>query len=213
MSIFNQIADFGVVPVIAIQDAKDALPLADALISGGLPIAEITFRSRAAPDAIRQIARHRPNILIGAGTVLNEAQIDEAQLAGAAFALSPGIDRSVLDHAHQAGLPFAPGIMTPSDLQIALRAGCKMVKFFPAMAAGGPKMLQNIAAPYLHTGITFNPTGGVTLENLGDWLSMGCVRAVGGTWIATADDISNGNWDRISENARLAVEKFAALRR
>jgi 2-dehydro-3-deoxyphosphogluconate aldolase / (4S)-4-hydroxy-2-oxoglutarate aldolase len=212
MPVFDQIAGFGVVPVIAIHDAKHALPLADALIAGGLPLAEITFRTQAAPEAIRLIAAHRPALLVGAGTVLTEGQTDDALAAGAAFALSPGIDRAVVDHATRVGLPFAPGIMTPSDLQIALRAGCQMVKFFPAMAAGGPKMLQNIATPYLHTGITFNPTGGVTLDNMGDWLTLAFVRAVGGTWIATSDDIAAGNWDRIAENARQAAAKARSLR-
>jgi 2-dehydro-3-deoxyphosphogluconate aldolase/(4S)-4-hydroxy-2-oxoglutarate aldolase len=212
MSIFDQIAAFGVVPVIAIQNAQDALPLADALSAGGLPVAEITFRTPAAVEAIRLIAAHRPEMLVGAGTVLNEAQTDDALAAGAQFALSPGIDATVLKHASRIGLPFAPGIMTPSDLQIALRSGCQMVKFFPAMAAGGPKMLQNIAAPYLHTGITFNPTGGVTLDNMKDWLALPFVRAVGGTWIATSTDIAAGNWDRIRQNARLAADMARSLR-
>lgn len=164
MSIFDKVAAIGVVPVIALEDARHALPLADALAEVGLRVIEVTFRTAAAVDTIHQIARHRPEMLVGAGTVLNEAQADAAKAAGAMFALSPGIDRAVLDHSAQIGLPFAPGIMTPSDLQIALRAGCKLVKFFPAVAAGGLDMLKNIAGPYLHTGIGFNPTGGITRE-------------------------------------------------
>ena len=122
------------------------------------------------------------------------------------------LDAAVLAHAAAKGLPFAPGIMTPTDLQAALKAGCQMVKFFPAMPAGGPNMLKNIAAPYAHTGIGFNPTGGVTLANLGDWLALPEVRAVGGTWIATRADIAAGNWSKITENARAAVERVAELR-
>ena len=201
LTIFNQIAEIGVVPVIALDDARNALALADALSDGGLRVIEVTFRTAAAVDTIGQIAKHRPNMLVGAGTVLNEDQADAAKAAGAMFALSPGIDRAVLDHAARIGLPLAPGIMAPSDLQIALRASCKLVKFFPAVAAGGLTMLKNIAGPYLHTGIGFNPTGGVTRDNLADWLAYGPVRAVGGTWIATSADIAAQKWDAIGANA------------
>lgn len=212
MSIFDQLAQHGVVPVIALDDAKDAIPLADALIAGGLPVAEITFRTAAARATIEAMAKQRPDMLVGSGTVLTEAQVDQSLAAGARFALSPGIDVAVLAHAASVGLPFAPGIMTPTDLQTALRMGCKMVKFFPAMPAGGPNMLKNIAAPYAHTGIGFNPTGGVTMDNLGDWLALPEVRAVGGTWIATKADIAAGNWDKITANAKAAVARVAELR-
>ena len=210
--IFDDLSRHGVVPVIAIDDAVAALPLADALIAGGLPVAEITFRTAAARAAIAAIAAHRPQMILGAGTVLDEAQVDASVAAGARFALSPGLDGAVLDHARARGLPFAPGIMTPSDVQAALRAGCGMVKFFPAVAAGGPAMLRSIAASYAHTGLGFNPTGGVTLDTLGDWLSIPEVRAVGGTWIATRADIAAGNWDRIAANARAAVAAVARIR-
>ena len=212
MSIFTKLSQYGVVPVIALDDAAAALPLADALIAGGLPVAEITFRTAAARETIAAMAKARPEILVGAGTVLTNEQADQAQAAGAQFALSPGLDADVLAHAAKKGLPFAPGIMTPTDLQAALKAGCQMVKFFPAMPAGGPNMLKNIAAPYAHTGIGFNPTGGVTLDNLGDWLALPEVRAVGGTWIATRADIAAGNWAKITENARAAVKRVAELR-
>lgn len=212
MDIFASLADHGVVPVIAIDDAEAALPLVDALLEGGLPVAEITFRTAAARAVIATIAKHRPEVQIGAGTVLTEEQVDAAVDAGARFALSPGIDPHVLAHAAERALPFAPGIMTPTDLQVALRAGCTMVKFFPAMAAGGPAMLKNIAAPYAHTGIGFNPTGGVTLDNLGDWLALPEVRAVGGTWIASRKDIAAGNWKAITENAAKAVARVRELR-
>ncbi|MES0864322.1 bifunctional 4-hydroxy-2-oxoglutarate aldolase/2-dehydro-3-deoxy-phosphogluconate aldolase [Ruegeria sp. SCPT10] len=212
MAIFDALSSYGVVPVIAIDDEKDALPLADALLDGGLPIAEITFRTAAAADAIAAIAAHRADILVGAGTVLTEEQLDAAQAAGAQFGLAPGVDASVLSHAAAKGLPFAPGIMTPSDLQITLRTSCKMVKFFPAMPAGGPKMLKNIAAPYSHTGVGYNPTGGVTLDNLPDWLAIPEVRAVGGTWIARREDIAAGNWQRIRDNASQAVARVKEIR-
>lgn len=212
MSIFDQVACIGVVPVIALDDARHALPLADALAEGGLRVIEVTFRTGAAIDTIRQIAQHRPDMLVGAGTVLTEEQADAAKAAGAMFALSPGVDRAVLDHAAKIGLPFAPGIMTPSDLQIALRARCRLVKFFPAMAAGGLAMLKNIAGPYLHTGIGFNPTGGVTRDTLADWLGYAPVRAVGGTWIAPSLDIAAENWDAIRRNATEAASVVRQIR-
>lgn len=212
MSIFDTLSTYGVVPVIAIDDAAQAIPLADALIRGGLPVAEITFRTEAARDTIAAIAKERPEIEIGAGTVITNAQLDAAKAAGARFCLSPGIDVEVLAHAASVGMPFAPGIMTPTDLQAALKMGCEMVKFFPAKPAGGPNMLKNIAAPYAHTGIGFNPTGGVNMDNLADWLALPEVRAVGGTWIATRADIADGNWDRIAENAAAAVARVKEIR-
>ena len=212
MTIFDKMAKFGVVPVIAIDDSKDALPLADALIAGGLPVAEITLRTPAAIKSIELIARHRPEIFVGAGTVLNETQAQAVKRAGASFALSPGIDRATLAEAAKIELPFAPGIMTPSDLQLALRVNCILVKFFPAEAAGGLELLRSIASPYLQTGIGFNPTGGVTLENMTDWLSFDQVRAVGGTWIASSADIAAGRWEQISQKAEKAVKKASEAR-
>lgn len=212
MTIFDELARHAVVPVIAIDDAKDAIGLADALLEGGLPVAEITFRTDAARATIETIASHRPELQIGAGTVLTEEQARIASEVGARFALAPGLDADIISYAKSIKLPFAPGVMTPSDLQAALRADCAMVKFFPAVAAGGPKMLQNISAPFLHTGIGFNPTGGVTLDNLDEWLAMPQVRAVGGTWIAKKEDIAAGNWSLISENARQAVARVAEIR-
>ena len=205
MSIFETIARYGVVPVISIEDEKDALALADALIDAGLPVAEITLRTDAAISSIAQIAKYRPEMLVGAGTVLNEEQLSAAQTAGAAFALSPGIDAATLSAAKTLGLPFAPGVMTPSDIQLALRSGCDMVKFFPATAAGGLPVLKSLAEPFRHTGLKFNPTGGITLETMMDWLSYGPVKAVGGSWVAKSQDISDGNWEVIQERAKTAL--------
>lgn len=204
MSVFEEMTVHRVVPVISILDAKDALPLADALIEAGLPVAEITFRTSAAVDAIAAIARHRPDMVVGAGTVLNEKQLDTAQAAGAKFALSPGIDTEVLSYAQRVGMPFAPGIMTPSDVQMALRAGCNLVKFFPAASAGGLPMLKSLAEPFRHLRLKFNPTGGITVGTMSEWLSYGPVVAVGGSWIATSEDISQGNWEDIFDRARTA---------
>lgn len=204
MNIFEEIAIHRVVPVIVIENADDALPLADALLEGGLPVAEITVRTEAAIDAIRLIAKHRPDMLVGAGTVLTEDQVHAVQDAGAAFALAPGTDTMVLSEANRVGLPFVPGVMTPSDIQAALRAGCKRVKFFPAAASGGLDLLTSLAAPYRHTGLQFNPTGGITPQNMRNWLSHDLVFAVGGSWIASAVDISKHRWGNIAENAKQA---------
>ena len=206
MDIFEDIAAHRVVPVIVIENAEDALPLADALLDGGLPVAEITVRTDAAVDAIRLIARHRPDMMVGAGTVLTEDQVHAVQAAGAAFALAPGTDGLVLSEADRVGLPFVPGVMTPTDIQTALRAGCNRVKFFPAAASGGLDLLTSLAAPYAHTGLRFNPTGGITPETMHDWLNHDFVFAVGGSWIASASDILNHRWDRIAAKARAASQ-------
>ena len=212
MDIFSDLTRYGVVPVVAIDDPGSALALADALTAGGLPVAEITFRTAAARDVIATIAWHRKDMLIGAGTVITLEQVEAAKTAGAQYALSPGIDTDILARAAELGLAFAPGIMTPSELQLALRHGCKMVKFFPAGPAGGPKMLSSIAAPYAHAGVGFNPTGGVTEDNLADWFAIPEVKVVGGTWIATRQDIANRNWEGIENKARAAVDKVRKLR-
>ncbi|MEL7092767.1 MAG: bifunctional 4-hydroxy-2-oxoglutarate aldolase/2-dehydro-3-deoxy-phosphogluconate aldolase [Pseudomonadota bacterium] len=214
MSIFAAIARYGVVPVISIEDAKDALPLADILINAGLPVAEITLRTQAGLAAIREIAKHRPEMLVGAGTVLTEEQVDAAQSVGAKFALSPGLDVATLSFAQKTRLPFAPGVMTPSDIQIALRSGCRMVKFFPASAAGELPMLKSLAEPFRHTGLSFNPTGGISLGTMPDWLTYPPVTAVGGSWVARTQDISKGNWDAIHDRAkaaRVAAKKYTSV--
>ncbi|MFI5014547.1 MAG: bifunctional 4-hydroxy-2-oxoglutarate aldolase/2-dehydro-3-deoxy-phosphogluconate aldolase [Hyphomicrobiales bacterium] len=209
---FDAIAALGIVPVIAIERAADAIPLADALLEGGLPVAEITFRTPAAAEVMAKISAERPNLLVGAGTVLDLASLAAARQSGARFGLAPGFDREIVEAAAQAGFPFAPGIMTPSDLSAAARHGARTVKFFPAGAAGGPKALDAIAAPFAHLNMRFIPTGGVSLDNLADWLKLKCVAAVGGTWIARAEDISQGRFAEIARKARAALDKAKALR-
>lgn len=152
MNVFDRLARIGVVPVVAIDDANQALNLADALAEGGLPLAEITFRTVAAAETIRKIAKGRPDFLVGAGTVIDADQIAASLEAGAEFALAPGTDPDMIALAKRASLPYSPGIATPSDLQIALRLGCRFLKFFPAGLLGGPKMLTNIAAPLCPSG-------------------------------------------------------------
>lgn len=199
------IARHRVVPVIAIESVAHALPLADALLAGGLPIIEVTFRTAAARDVIRVLARERPALLVGAGTVLDPATVDAAAEAGARFALAPGCSPHTVQRAREIGLPFVPGVQTPSEVELALSLGCTTLKFFPAEAAGGVKMLEAIHAPYKHTGVRFVPTGGVSLANLASYLACGAVAAVGGTWLAKPSDMAEGRFDEIRSRTREAV--------
>ncbi len=209
LSIFSQ---FGIVPVIAIDDAKDALPLADALLAGGLPLIEITFRTAAAAEAIKTISQARPQMFVGAGTVVTPANLTAAKECGAKFAVAPGLNPEIVKGAQAIGLPFAPGIATPTELEQGLSLGCKLFKFFPAEAFGGVKTLSSIAAPYLHLGVRFVPTGGVTTDNLVSYLKNSSIAAVGGTWLAKKDDFQNGNWADVADRCRAAVLAAKAAR-
>ena len=209
---FDRIAEIGVLPVIAIEDPKHAVPLADALLAGGLPVAEVTFRTAAAAEVIARMAKERPALLVGAGTVLDRISLDIAKKSGAQFGLAPGFDAEVVDHAAANGFPFVPGIMTPSELSAAMRRGAQVVKFFPAGTIGGPEALKSIAAPFAHLGLKFIPTGGVSLANMADWLKVPGVAAIGGTWIAKTEDIRAERWDQIAANAREAVAAVKKLR-
>ena len=210
--IFARATAYGVLPVIAIEDAAHAIPLADALAEGGLPVAEVTFRTRAAADVMARITQERPDFLLGAGTVLDLDALAAARHSGAKFGLAPGFDPAVVDEALASGWAFAPGIMTPSELSAAMRRGVKLMKFFPAGTAGGPKALDGISAPFAHLGLRFIPTGGVTQENLGEWLAMNNIAAVGGTWIARTDDIREGRWADITRKAKAAVAAVKRVR-
>jgi len=209
---FDAIAALGVVPVIAIEEARHAIPLADALLEGGLNVAEITFRTAAAADVLAILAADRPDLIIGAGTVLDLASLEAAKDVGAKFALAPGFDAEIVEASRVSGLPFAPGIMTPTDLTAAVKRGVRLAKFFPAGTAGGPSALEGIAAPFAHLGVRFVPTGGVSLENMADWLKLKAVAAVGGTWIARTDDIREGRFSEIAKKARAAVMRAKDIR-
>jgi 2-dehydro-3-deoxyphosphogluconate aldolase/(4S)-4-hydroxy-2-oxoglutarate aldolase len=200
------IASLGVVPVIAIERASDAVALADALLEGGLPVAEITFRTDAAADVLAAIRDARPELCIGAGTILDRTNLKKAIASGARFGLAPGFDPDIVDAAKTENLPFCPGIMTPSDLTLAAARGVRLAKFFPAGVAGGPKALAGISAPFAHLGIRFIPTGGVTEATIGEWLALRQVIAVGGTWIAKTEDIREGRFKDIAKNAAAAVK-------
>jgi 2-dehydro-3-deoxyphosphogluconate aldolase / (4S)-4-hydroxy-2-oxoglutarate aldolase len=210
--ILHRLEQVGVIPVIAIERLDQALPLADALLAGGLPVAEITFRTDAAAEVIGRLREQRPELLIGAGTVLNATHLAQARAAGAAFALAPGLDASVVAEAGQLGLPFYPGVMTPTDVQAGLKAGASVLKFFPAVPAGGLTLMRAILAPFAHLGVRTIPTGGVTPKDLREWLDEPSVVAVGGTWIASRQAIAASDWDGIRERAKAAALTAAEAR-
>jgi 2-dehydro-3-deoxyphosphogluconate aldolase/(4S)-4-hydroxy-2-oxoglutarate aldolase len=213
IDVFATLARHVVIPVIAIDSADSAIPLADALIEGGLPVAEITFRTAAAAEVIAKIAKERPSVIIGAGTVLNAENLRRALDAGASFGVAPGLNPDVVAEAKRLGMPFIPGVITPSEIEQALGLGLKLLKFFPAEAFGGLKVIKALSAPYAHAGVKFMPTGGVTTANLPDYLASDAVACVGGTWIASREAIAEKKWDQIKENCRAAVELVKRLRK
>jgi 2-dehydro-3-deoxyphosphogluconate aldolase/(4S)-4-hydroxy-2-oxoglutarate aldolase len=195
-----------IIPVIALDLPQDTLPVADAVIAGGLPVIEITFRTAAAAEAIQTLTRQRPNLLVGAGTLLTVENLEKAVAAGAAFGVAPGLNVRVARRAAELGLPFIPGVATATEIEAALELGGKVLKFFPAGALGGLKALNALAAPFLHTGVRFVPTGGLNADNLADYLGAQSVLAVGGTWLATSEDIRQGAWAAVAGKCRQAVE-------
>ena len=205
-NLFETIGHLGVVPVIAINEARHAIALADALLEGGLPVAEITFRTAAAAEAISLMRAERPELITGAGTLLDSASVAAAKVSGARFGLAPGYDPTIVDACAKHKLPFAPGVMTPTDVSLAVQRDLRIVKFFPAGIAGGPQALRAIHAPFAHRDIRFIPTGGITLETMGDWLKLPMVLAIGGTWIARTEDIRDGLFKDITRKAKAAVE-------
>ena len=206
----QQFYDYGVVPVVVLENEKDALPLAKALTEGGLPCAEVTFRTDAAEESIRLICREYPDMLVGAGTVLTTGQVNRAVAAGAKFIVSPGFDPEVVDYCLEKDIPVFPGCVTPSEVAQAAKRGMKVVKFFPAEQAGGIAMIKAMAAPY--TTMRFMPTGGISAKNLKDYLSFGKILCCGGSWMVKGDLVKNGEFDKIRELTKEAVELAASLR-
>jgi 2-dehydro-3-deoxyphosphogluconate aldolase / (4S)-4-hydroxy-2-oxoglutarate aldolase len=203
----SKLDQFPVIPVIVIDNVADAEPLAAALLEGGLNIIEVTFRTAAAAGAIEAIANAYPEMLVGAGTVVTPEQAKIAIDSGSKFGLAPGTDPETIAYFKERGIPFIPGIMTPTDIQAAIKAGCQHLKFFPAGAAGGPKMLQAMAAPYANLGVKFCPTGGVSLENMNEYLSIPEVFAIGGSWLATKAQIAAKDWSAITAQVQEALAK------
>lgn len=199
----------GLVPVIKVEDATDAVPLCRALSDGGLPVAEITFRSDAAEEAIRRVHAELPEVILGAGTVLTPEQVDKAKAAGAAYIVSPGLNPATVRHCQEVGIPIVPGCANPSDIEVALSLGLKTVKFFPAEALGGLELIKAMSAPYGN--VTFLPTGGVSEKNLNDYLGFPKVIACGGSWMVPADAVAAKDWKRIESLTRSAVSLMLGL--
>ena len=210
--VFALLAKHVVVPVIAIDSVDAALPLADALLEGGLPVAEITFRTAAAAEVIAKIAKERPSMVLGAGTVLTAENLGRACDAGAKFGVAPGLNPDVVAEAAHRGLPFMPGVITPSEIEQALAMGLKLLKFFPAEAFGGLKVIKALSAPYVHAGVQFMPTGGVSMANLADYLAEKVIACVGGTWIASREAIAEKKWAQIRGNCKAAIEIVKKVR-
>jgi 2-dehydro-3-deoxyphosphogluconate aldolase/(4S)-4-hydroxy-2-oxoglutarate aldolase len=203
----NELLKRPVIPVIVIDNANDAEPLAEALLKGGMDVIEVTCRTAAAPEALKRIKKSFPEMLVGAGTVVTPDQAKMCIDIGVSFGLAPGLNPDTVKFFQQNKTLFIPGIMTPSEIEQGLSLGCKMLKFFPAGAAGGINMLKNMAAPYISLGVKFCPTGGVSLENMNEWLALPMVSAIGGSWLATQKQIADKQWDVITAQVKAAVAK------
>lgn len=202
--VLEEISKIGIVPVIALDDVKDAEPLAKALIEGGLPCAEVTFRTKAAEESIKIMSSKFPELLVGAGTVLTIEQADKAVAAGAKFIVSPGFNPKVVKHCIEKDIPVTPGCSSPSDVEQAIELGLEVVKFFPAEAAGGLNMIKSMAAPYVN--MKFMPTGGINEKNVTSYLDFDKVIACGGSWMVNKDMVKAGDFESIKKLTKKAVE-------
>ena len=209
-TVTEKISTLGVVPVVVLEDAKDAAPLAKALVEGGLPCAEVTFRTDAAEESIKIMTSEYPDMFVGAGTVLTIEQVDRAVAAGAKFIVSPGFDPEIVDYCLSKEIPVFPGCITPSEVAQAVKRGLKVVKFFPAEQFGGVATIKAMAAPYV--GLKFMPTGGVSAKNLESYLSCDKIIACGGSWMVKGDLVKAGKFDEIKAMTEEAVKLVAEIR-
>jgi len=205
----NKLLKRPVIPVIVIDDANDAEPLAEALLAGGMDVIEVTCRTVAAPEALARIKKAFPDMLLGAGTVVTPDQVQMCLDIGVDFGLAPGLNPETVKRFQAAGTLFIPGVMTPSEIEQGLMLGCQFLKFFPAAAAGGTHMLKNLGAPYASHGLRFCPTGGISLDNMNDYLSLPIVSAIGGSWLATQKQIAAKDWGTITNQVKAALAKAA----
>ncbi|MBE5890751.1 MAG: bifunctional 4-hydroxy-2-oxoglutarate aldolase/2-dehydro-3-deoxy-phosphogluconate aldolase [Lachnospiraceae bacterium] len=206
----SQFEKIGIIPVVVLEDAKDAKPLGEALMKGGLPAAEVTFRTEAAEEAIRILSKEFPDMLVGAGTVLTCDQADAAMAAGAKFIVAPGFNPTVVKHCLEKGYPVTPGVQTPGEMEQAMELGLDFVKFFPAEPAGGLPMIKAVAAPY--TNLKFMPTGGINKDNVKDYLRYNKIVACGGTWMVKGNLIEEGNFQKVEELTREAAAIVKEIR-
>lgn len=209
-TVTEKISTLGVVPVVVLEDAKDAAPLAKALVEGGLPCAEVTFRTDAAEESIKIMTSEYSDMFVGAGTVLTIEQVDRAVAAGAKFIVSPGFDPEIVDYCLSKEIPVFPGCITPSEVSQAVKRGLKVVKFFPAEQFGGVATIKAMAAPYV--GLKFMPTGGVSAKNLESYLSCDKIVACGGSWMVKGDLVKAGKFDEIKAMTEEAVKLVAEIR-
>lgn len=208
--VLQKIGQTGIIPVVVLNKVSDAVPLAQSLINGGLPCAEVTFRTDAAQESISAISKAFPQMFVGAGTVLTTEQVDRAVESGAKFIVSPGFNPKVVEYCIKKGYPITPGIMTPTELEMALDFGLDVVKFFPAENAGGLKMIKAMAAPY--TKMKFMPTGGINTSNVRDYLSYEKILACGGSWMVKGELINSGNFAEIEKLTKEAAQIVREIR-
>ena len=197
MDVLSRLSRAGVVPVVVIDDAKDAVPTANAMVAGGVDVMEITFRTAAAPDAIKAVSENCPDMLVGAGTILNLEQCKLAVAMGAKFIVSPGFDANVVGWCIENNIAVTPGCVTPTEITAAANMGLKVVKFFPANVYGGLNAMKNLSAPFV--GVKFMPTGGVNADNIREYITAPFIHAVGGSWVCPKADIAAGNFEKITE--------------
>ena len=202
----------GVVAVLVIDDAPKIVPLCRAMLACGIDVIELTLRTPAAIEALRLVREEVPEVLVGIGTILHPDQVDQVVNAGAAFGVAPGLNPAVVTRAEQRGLPFAPGVVTPSDIEAALELGCRVLKFFPAEPSGGIKYLRSMYAPYAHFDLKFLPLGGIDAANMASYLYDEAVPAIGGSWIAPRKLIQNENWSSVIDNATEARRIIKEMR-
>ena len=208
--VLKQMSGYGIIPVVVLNDVKDALPLGKALVDGGIPCAEVTFRTDAAEESIRIMSENFPEMLVGAGTVLTTEQVDRAVAAGAKFIVSPGLNPKVVKYCLEKNIPVTPGVITPSEIEQAIELGLEVVKFFPAEPFGGLKTIKALAAPY--TKIKFMPTGGINISNVRDYLAFDKIIACGGSWMVSGNLVKEGKFDEITKLVAEAAEIVKEVR-
>lgn len=208
--VLEKLGQYGIVPVVVLNDSKDAEPLADALCEGGLACAEVTFRTEAAAESIKIMSEKHPEMLVGAGTVLTVEQVDEAVAAGAKFIVSPGLNPEVVKYCLDKNIAITPGVVTPSEMEQAIELGLNIVKFFPAEPSGGLSMIKAVSAPY--TMLKFMPTGGINSGNVKEYLKSDKIFACGGSWMVKGDLVDAGNFDKIKELTKEAADIVKEIR-
>ena len=208
--VLEKLGQYGIVPVVVLNDSKDAEPLADALCEGGLACAEVTFRTEAAAESIKIMSEKHPEMLVGAGTVLTVEQVDEAVAAGAKFIVSPGLNSEVVKYCLDKNIAITPGVVTPSEMEQAIELGLNIVKFFPAEPSGGLSMIKAVSAPY--TMLKFMPTGGINPDNVKEYLKSDKIFACGGSWMVKGDLVDAGDFDKIKELTKEAADIVKEIR-